>query len=194
MPHMDGYSTFDIRNILGIPQERLQDWLKKDFLTPSVPARGQGTKALFDIFDLYGIALFQHLVMNIRLRREEAKNIVAGWLSNTRGLIKEGYTGKEQRYIPLYYYTRARDRWNPTGTVHLSRLGHTTTVSSGDINLEVLSFPVPQSTNPNKHLEAMIRAVNEVAVKRRGGWDDIFILNIGNIMEAVDAALARQKK
>lgn len=60
---MDEFSTLDIVRILGIPRERLREWLNHGFIRPSIQeAKGQGTKALFSRNDLYLIAMFRDLV------------------------------------------------------------------------------------------------------------------------------------
>jgi hypothetical protein len=56
------YSTLEIVSELGIPRERLRDWMNRGFITPSIPANGQGTKAVFTLSDVCDIAVFKFLV------------------------------------------------------------------------------------------------------------------------------------
>ena len=69
------YSTLDIVKALGIPRERLRDWMNRDYIRPTQPAMGQGTKAGFSKSDIVGIALFDKL-LNFGLKRETASKIV----------------------------------------------------------------------------------------------------------------------
>jgi len=58
----DEFTTFDIIKALRIPRERLQDWINREFIKPSTPAKGQGTKAIFTRKDVYLVALLRHLI------------------------------------------------------------------------------------------------------------------------------------
>jgi hypothetical protein len=58
------FSTFDIIKALGIPRERLRQWQVRSFIKPTIPAEGQGTKAVFTLLDVYGVALFRSLLEN----------------------------------------------------------------------------------------------------------------------------------
>jgi hypothetical protein len=60
--HRDEFTTFDIIKALGIPRERLQDWINRGFIKPTIPAEGKGTKAIFTRDDIYRIELFQKLI------------------------------------------------------------------------------------------------------------------------------------
>jgi hypothetical protein len=69
------FSTLDIVKALKIPRERLRDWMNRSFIDPSVPADGQGTKAIFSLQDVYGVALFQALI-NSGFNRETSSRFV----------------------------------------------------------------------------------------------------------------------
>jgi hypothetical protein len=56
------FSTFDIQKILNVERERMREWMNRGFIIPTAPAEGQGTKAVFTIFDIYKIAVFKKLV------------------------------------------------------------------------------------------------------------------------------------
>jgi hypothetical protein len=58
----DEFTTFDIVKALDIPRERLQDWINREFIKPSIPAMGQGTKAIFTRDDVYSVALFKSFI------------------------------------------------------------------------------------------------------------------------------------
>jgi DNA-binding transcriptional MerR regulator len=57
------FYTSDVTRITGVKRNRLQVWLDKGWMTPSIQkARGQGTRNIFSLHDLYVIALFKKLV------------------------------------------------------------------------------------------------------------------------------------
>lgn len=69
----DKFSTFDIERILGIKRSRLQEWIDRRLITPDIPAKGKGTKAVFSLNSLYCIALFDFL-LDVTTR-EQAKEL-----------------------------------------------------------------------------------------------------------------------
>jgi hypothetical protein len=73
----DSFSTFDVVKALGIPRERLKDWMSKGFVRPSVPAKGKGTKAIFTRDDVYSVAIFKHLVEDFGMKRSAAAKHLA---------------------------------------------------------------------------------------------------------------------
>ncbi len=73
------YSTYDVSRILGIPRERLKDWINHDYIYPSIhKAKGKGTSNAFSQWDLYGIALFEKLLW-LGLSRESACKFYYSW-------------------------------------------------------------------------------------------------------------------
>ena len=71
------FSTLDIVKALGIPRERLREWIDRGFIKPSIQeAEGQGTKSLFSLADLYRIEAFKWLV-NMGLSRVVAAHFNA---------------------------------------------------------------------------------------------------------------------
>lgn len=73
------FSTFDITKALGIPRERLKDWMNNNFIQATQPAQGKGTKAIFTLMDVYGVALFQDLLQK-GFKRETASKFVKGFI------------------------------------------------------------------------------------------------------------------
>ena len=69
------FTTFDIIKTINIPRERLQDWINREFIKPTTPAKGQGTKALFTINDVYQIELFRQLI-EFGFKREFANKYI----------------------------------------------------------------------------------------------------------------------
>jgi MerR HTH family regulatory protein len=56
------FSTFDIMKALSFKRDKLRSWMREGFIKPKYPAEGQGTKAIFTRWDVYGVALFKDLI------------------------------------------------------------------------------------------------------------------------------------
>lgn len=56
------FSTFDIMKALSMKRDKLRAWMRDGFIKPKYPAEGQGTKAVFTRWDVYGVALFNDLI------------------------------------------------------------------------------------------------------------------------------------
>ena len=70
------YTTFYITKIFNIKRDRLQQWIDRKLIVPSVnEARGQGTKNIFSLEDLYVIQLFIDLLNEGFTRKGAAKII-----------------------------------------------------------------------------------------------------------------------
>lgn len=69
------FSTFDIIKALGIPRERLKDWMSNFFIKATTPADGQGTKAIFKKVDIYMIELFRDLLRK-GFKRDRASDFI----------------------------------------------------------------------------------------------------------------------
>jgi len=71
------FSTFDIKEKLGLKIDRLKDWMQRGYIEPSIQkADGIGTKNIFDLFDLYLIKLFHHLISVRGFSRDNAGKII----------------------------------------------------------------------------------------------------------------------
>lgn len=62
MKNINEFSTLDIVKALKISRERLRSWMDANFIKPTRPASGQGSRAIFTLADVYGIALFKDLI------------------------------------------------------------------------------------------------------------------------------------
>ena len=102
-PERDGkrFSTFEISENLNIKRTRLQEWIDKGYVTPSIcRAKGKGTKALFSNQDIYHLHMFREL-LDIGLNRYMAARIVRE--RRTLGDCGERKTSqKAQAYSPGY--------------------------------------------------------------------------------------------
>ena len=81
------FSTFDIVKLLGINREKLRDWMDRGYVNPSIPAEGQGTRAVFVREDIYNICLFVEL-LKIGFKRKFAANIISNGIGDKSNFIK----------------------------------------------------------------------------------------------------------
>ena len=68
-------TTAEISKRLGIPRERLNDWLKRGYISPSHPATGTGGQHRFSRSDAYRIYLFQQLLAE-GVPRDKAAGVI----------------------------------------------------------------------------------------------------------------------
>ena len=81
------FSIVDIVKRLGIPIERLQDWMNQYFVfTSDQEAAGRRTKAIFNRLDVYGIALFEYLVKERFFSLEKATRFTKLWFQTMSGV------------------------------------------------------------------------------------------------------------
>jgi DNA-binding transcriptional MerR regulator len=85
----EAFSTFEIREKLGIKVDRLKDWMNRGFISPSIQkASGQGTKNLFSRWDLYAIKLFQYLI-DRGFSRKIAAECISHTISKELQMVRE---------------------------------------------------------------------------------------------------------
>ncbi len=94
MSQKNFFFVSDVETVTGVKRIRLQQWLKAEYLTPSIEkASGHGTRNVFSLNDLFSIELFKRLV-ELGTSREWASWIV----NNTVGeLFNE--TGDKRPYL-----------------------------------------------------------------------------------------------
>jgi len=62
---MEEFTSWNIMKMLNIQHERFREWLKFGYIRPSIqPAKGTGTKALFNRTDVYVVGAFKQLIEN----------------------------------------------------------------------------------------------------------------------------------
>ena len=91
------FSTLDIVKALGIPRERLRDWMNNGFIIPTISSRGQGTKAVFTRNDVYLVALFTDFL------RKGFKRYNASHLVGRAGLILKNEPSKSLVYLIIFF-------------------------------------------------------------------------------------------
>jgi DNA-binding transcriptional MerR regulator len=70
----------DVTRILGIKRTRLEQWLERGYVTPSLRhAQGPGTRNVYSLSDIYGLAILQGLLQMGILRESASKLAQANW-------------------------------------------------------------------------------------------------------------------
>ena len=173
------FSTFDIVKTLGIPKGRLREWIVADFVQPTVPAEGPGTKAVFTRDDVYLVEFFRFLVSR-GFRREEA-----AWC--LKALNEKSEFRPQELWRVLVKYKE--------GAAIVIGMGEDTSKHRVflDVNTSfVLAVPEDLKEKGGSTIEA-ISGYNKQLPEKFGEpkyWDAIMIYNFEEIRRKVDIALS----
>jgi hypothetical protein len=164
----DEFSTVDIVKVLEIPRERLRSWMKEGFIQPTIPARGQGTKAVFSRHDIYSISLFDNL-LDAGFRRD----VAASQMREFAKVFHKNYELVLYRQVEL-----------PGGTMmHCSPIivtsNNTFAVMSGEASFS------DEVGNSHEMTEA-VKSVNDISQ-----WDTFLVVNVGKLKSRVDSLLSQ---
>jgi hypothetical protein len=164
----DEFSTLDIVKTLEIPRERLRSWMKEGFVQPTIPARGQGTKAVFRRHDIYAVALFNDL-LNAGFRRE----IAASHMQEFSKVFHKNYERVLYRQVAL-----------PGGCMmHCSPIivtgNNTFAIMAGEASFS------GESGDSHEKTEAM-KSINDISQ-----WETFLVVNIGKLKSRVDVLLSQ---
>lgn len=98
------FHASDITKIAGVKRTRLQQWLERGYIVPSIRvAEGSGDRNIYSYVDLYNIAIFKK-VSEMGFSRK----VVADMLS--KGAIGQDWTYDELSKRPFYIYIRWGDK------------------------------------------------------------------------------------
>jgi hypothetical protein len=167
----DEFSTLNIVKALEIPRERLRSWMKEGFIHPSVPARGQGTKAVFCRHDVYEVALFSDL-LDAGFRRQ----VSASHMREFSKVFRKNYELVLYRQIAL-----------PGGSMmHCSPV-----ILTGNNNFAVMSGEVSFTgeINDAQEMTEAMKSINDISQ-----WDVFFVVNIKKFKDRVDTQLLQLNK
>jgi len=154
------FTSYEVGRALKIPKERLRGWMKEEFIIPATPAEGRGTKSMFTLTDVYGVALFQDLIA-WGLNRSDASNFVTEFV---RYSVPELIKFLVFRFEPDPRGDLCRSQQIPEGVSELYEFD--------------LKLGIPTS----KYHFDPIDSSND--------WNRIMLINFKMIRERVDKALA----
>ena len=165
------FSTLDIVKTLEIPRERLRSWMKEGFIQPTVPAQGQGTKAVFHRYDIYGIALFRDL-LDAGFRRD----VAATQMREFARVFRKNYELVLYRQVTL-----------PGGCMmHCSPVivtdNNTFAVMAGEASFA-------GDVSEGHEMTVAMRSVNDISQ-----WETFIVVNMKNLKERVDQQLSQHEK
>jgi MerR HTH family regulatory protein len=164
----DKFSTLDIVKVLEIPRERLRSWMKEGFVQPTVPAQGQGTKAVFSRYDIYSISLFDNL-LDAGFRRE----VAASHMREFAKVFHKNYELVLCRQVTL-----------PGGCMmHCSPI-----IVTGNNTFAVMSGEASFSggAGGSHEMTEAMKSINDISQ-----WDTFLVVNIGKLKSKVDTLLSQ---
>ena len=170
------YSIVDIVKKLGIPGERLRDWMNRCFVLTNVQkAAGQKTKAIFNRLDVYGIALFEYLVEERSFSNEEAAKFTKLWIQTTSGVASRSNSPIE-----------GQKKSDPSNVLIFINIP---TDAGNKLICEPVGIYGRKESEEGFHF---FKALGEILKNNLKGrtWDDFCVVNIGKIKRQVDAQLS----
>lgn len=190
------YSTLDIVKALEIPRERLRDWMNKGFIKPTIPAEGQGTRAVFTRSDVYAVALFQNLI-EVGFKRSQASDFIyklekIGGTERTNLIMCPIVrVGEEpmRHVVPDYRVPKFKAVQRIKGVPQTKRDPKRSGFKWESEDIKVLGQGL-HFVNSIKYLE--LAFFNSDGVPEYGGeeWEHLHIINFKGIRKKVDFALS----
>lgn len=171
------FSTLDIVKALGITRERLRDWINQSFITAKIAAEGHGTKAIFTVNDVYGIAFFRFLVESGFNRSAAAK-----W---TKEFTKELYESPGYRDKAIIKFIVTKDNLE-------SRLGFYGNDVVKVMNKKMVMDGIFDREGNKINLEELFPFHPELVYPEdlHEKWQMVWFVNLRQIFNEVDEALA----
>lgn len=170
------FSTFDIVKGLDIQRGRLREWMNYDFISPSVKADGQGTRAVFNLFDVQCVALFRNLI-EYGFNREAAARFLKDFTKQIEKLDKEKNTPLYTEITYIFFRSKIKDGKEISDVMHLGPGAWKFDIEAGDIDWNL--------TNPKLQLS------NHNYVITRHNWKNILMINYKELCEEVKRAMGK---
>jgi hypothetical protein len=168
------FSTLEVGRALKIGRECFRDWMNKGFIKPSVPSKGQGSKAIFLLDNVIGIALFKHLV-EIGLTRA----IAASWAYKFIERDKTEPDRQKAHYIAF------------VSSINLKEV-KVYTFASGDFAITLESLQIIPPGNRITDLNQLPLEIREkLSMSLDKNWQYIHIVNVKALRANVLKALAK---
>ena len=171
------YSKVDIVKRLGIPRERLRDWISRCFVfARDREAGGQKTKAIFSRLDVYGIALFEYLVKERFFSLEKATKFTKLWFQTMSGVASKTRNSSIEQQKKF-------DLFNVLIFINIS------TPDGKELSCEPVGIYGRKESEEGFHFFKALGKILKNKLKDRA-WDDLCVVNIGKIKRQVDAQLS----
>ena len=174
------FSTFDIVKGLDIQRGRLREWMNYEFISPSVKADGQGTRAVFNLFDVQCVALFRNLI-EYGFNREAA----AGFLKDFTKQIKKEKNNPETVYI--FFRSKIKDGKAVSDVMRLGPGAWKFDIEAGNIDWGLSNTKFKLSGD-----EVRIPADNlDGPLHKHKSWRNVLMINYKEICEEVNRAMGK---
>jgi len=165
------YSTLYVCKILNMDRERFRAWLLQEYFRPTLPSLGRGTRVGFSRSDIYGIALFK-LLVEIGIKREVVSDLVGKWIGSIEegmGPDDVGIFGKSTYF--MYGRVMREGQEEYFSRIHIDGSGQ------GIMKMDL---------HPDR------LQMEKLPADMVGEWSYINIVNLAQIRQEVDEAMAKE--
>lgn len=162
MKRRDEFSSFETADALDISIERMRQWMKLGFISPSVPAKGRGTKGIFNRIDVYRAGLFLSLV-DYGINRKYA--------SSMSGVLMDPEDNKVFKDLKLHLE-------NIHGQLMLIVIKRKDVEDVSGLRM-ILCVSMP----------TIEEITTEPDTNERFAWDKFIVINLKQLVENIDARL-----
>jgi len=190
MEKRNSFSSSHVAKALNIEPERLRQWIRLGFLTPSTPAQGQGSRGVFTRGDIYSAELFRHL-LDLGIARSFAAS------------LSRSYT------VPAKYFMLADKKGKPLERSEEDASSERSLIEAGDILCIIFQddpkFPEVKLLTKDailtvvgakilkKELSREISFTELISSKRgllgEGEWTRMLAVNLKKLRDEIDAVL-----
>jgi len=191
MDKRDAFSSSDVAKALNIEPERLRQWIRLGFVTPSTPAQGQGSRGIFTRGDVYSAELFRHM-LDLGIARSFAASLSQAYYN-----------------VPVKYFTLSDKKGNPLEKSEDDAVSEKSLIEIGDILCIIFQddpkFPEIKLLTEDAILSVMgakilkkgitqeITLTELISLKRgvldEGEWTRMIAVNLKKLRDEVDAVL-----
>jgi hypothetical protein len=174
------FSTFDITKGLRIPRGRLREWMNFGFITPSVQADGQGTRAVFTRSDVHTVALFRNLI-DYGLNRAAAAEFMRDFADRVK---KEKSSTKYPETVYIVFRLSIEKGEEIKDVLRLGPGVWKFDVEGGIVDLKLSMQESRQHITSTDYTDGDIPEKNT-------NWRNVHMINYKKICEDVDKALEK---
>lgn len=184
------FKTAEITKMLGIKRTTLQTWVDNGYVWPSVQrADKPGTNNIYNILDLYRIAIFDHMTGKRGFSRRQAAEFIKE--------LTEDYTFSvaSRMKLALFFKRQDSDGWMPV-IIRMDDQFET----DDDLSRVVDFENDPEGSGEVEDPKAVGKDIASIANElKKGGYsvrnhfraifdhsDDVFVLNLHRIFKVVD--------
>lgn len=169
------YTTGHIVKGLKMPMERVRDWLRRGYFTPSIESPGQGKKAFFSLTDICLAELFRYLVEDKGVKRKIAHDLIRSIdghpfpLGFSNYLVFETFNENGEK-VPRFNFVQGLEELKLTFSPDKIEVGRP------DYDEDLQPDFDDGEDQPEKEIQ--------------GIWEDVLVINLRKLRERVLIAVA----